>query len=132
MGDLRNKDSDDNIAALVEALLGRKLAPQEPRSSEQGSNDDYDHLSDVGVGRGLSLQEPRLLQEPRPDSPPQDIFIGAANPFAVAEALLGRQIDRHSISIAEILQNVLQTDYDEMFDMKHRSVLYAGLKLNQG
>lgn len=124
MGDLRNNESDGQVLALVEALLGRKLALQESHSSAQGSNDDYDHLSDVSVGRGLSPQGPR------PDSPPQDVFVGAANPFAVAEALLGRQIDRHSISSANILQDVLQTDYDEMFDMKHRSVLYAGLKLN--
>lgn len=123
MGDLRNKQSDDNVVALVETLLGRKLVPQDRRS--EGSSDDYDHMSDVGIGRNMNIQEPR------PDSPPDDVCVGAANPFAVAEALLGRQLERHSIYSAKILQNVLQTDYDEMFDMKHHSVLYAGLKLNE-
>jgi hypothetical protein len=123
MGDLR-KGSDDNVVALVEALLGRKIAPQEARAAQDGTN-DYDHLFDVG--RGLSLDDPQGI---RPDSPPKDVFVGAANPFAVAEALLGRQVDRHSMRSARILQNVLQTDYDEMFDMKNCSVLYAGLKLN--
>lgn len=29
------------------------------------------------------------------------------------------------------MSDALQTDYDEMFDMRYRSVLYAGLKLNE-
>lgn len=123
MSDLRNMQTDDkNVVALVEALLGRQLAGQNTRAQE--GSDDYDHLSDVSIGRQMSHNGPR------PDSPPKDVFIGAANPFAVAEALLGRQLDRHSVASAKVLQNVLQTDYDEMFDMKNRSVLYAGLKLD--
>lgn len=35
------------------------------------------------------------------------------------------------MNVARIISDVLQTDYDELFDMKHESVLYAGLKFNE-
>ncbi|QKD57687.2 uncharacterized protein FOBCDRAFT_242119 [Fusarium oxysporum Fo47] len=64
-------------------------------------------------------------------APPKDARVGAANPYSLVEALLGRNIDKFSINLAKIISNVLQTDYDELFDMKHCSVLFVGLKLNE-
>ncbi|KAH7324146.1 hypothetical protein B0I35DRAFT_449215 [Stachybotrys elegans] len=122
MGDIRNQDRDGNVIALVEAILGRKVEVPAPSTS---SAEDYDHLVDLEKHHEFSSREPR------PDPAPKDLSIGVANPYALTEALLGRQIDRHSIGTAEVLQNVLQTDYDEMFDLKHRSVLFAGIKLNE-
>ncbi|KFA52978.1 hypothetical protein S40293_09166 [Stachybotrys chartarum IBT 40293] len=123
MGDLRNMDRDTNVAALLEVLLGRKLDSQP--SAVQSSGDDYDHLVDMERDREFSGKEPR------PDGAPKNPCIGAANPYALAEALISRQLERHSMAAAEIVQSVLQTDYDELFDMKHGSVLYAGMKLDE-
>ena len=64
------------------------------------------------------------------DTAPKDMCIGAINPYALVEAILGKKIDRNSAESARIMSDVLQTDYDELFDMKYDSVLYAGLKLN--
>ncbi|KAI2640295.1 hypothetical protein GGS21DRAFT_410568 [Xylaria nigripes] len=67
---------------------------------------------------------------PSPDPKPEDVFVGCINPFALAENLIGHKIDRQSVTAIQTIQNTLQTDYEELFDMKHQSVLYAGLKLN--
>jgi hypothetical protein len=123
MGDIRNLDHNDNIVALVEAILGKRVAVEEPASPSAG--DDYDHLADMEKDQSFSKEGPQ------PDRAPKDVFIGVANPYALVEALLGRQVDRECMSVIEVMQNVLQTDYDEMFDMKYRSVLYAGMKLNE-
>lgn len=45
--------------------------------------------------------------------------------------MIGHKIDRQSITAIRIIQDTLQTDYEELFDMKHHSVLFAGLKLNK-
>ncbi|KAF4849605.1 Thiol protease [Colletotrichum siamense] len=123
MGDIRNTERDSNVLALVEAILGHKIESQ-PGSSTQSNIDEYEDLVDMSKDHDLS-------KEPRPDSPPKNPCVGAVNPYALAEALIGRKIDRESMAAAQILQNVLQTDYDELFDMRHKSVLYAGMKLNE-
>ncbi|KIW88807.1 uncharacterized protein Z519_10291 [Cladophialophora bantiana CBS 173.52] len=64
------------------------------------------------------------------DPAPKDLLIGAVNPYAFVEALIGRKMDRKSLDAPQIISDVLQTDYNELFDMKYNSVLYAGLKLN--
>lgn len=64
------------------------------------------------------------------DPAPKDMYIGAINPYALVEAILGKQINRNSAESARVMSDILQTDYDELFDMKYDSVLYAGLKLN--
>ena len=66
----------------------------------------------------------------KPDPAPKSINVGVANPYALAEAILGRPIDRKSPTAQLIVSDVLQTSYDELFDMRYNSVLYAGLKLN--
>jgi len=94
------------------------------------------------------------------EKPHHDLQVGAINPYALVEALLGMKIEhmaqcdemeqhemhpaarmfrekmreRHQAILtpekANIISDTLQCDYDELFDMKHDSVLYAGLKLN--
>jgi len=64
------------------------------------------------------------------DPAPKDMYIGAINPYALLEAILGKKFDRNSAESARVISDILQTDYDELFDMKYDSVLYAGLKLN--
>ncbi len=66
----------------------------------------------------------------QPDSPPKHLHIGAINPFALVEAILGRKMDWNDASTARILSSILQTDYEELFDMRFKSILYAGLRLN--
>ncbi|RYC78810.1 hypothetical protein BFJ63_vAg18316, partial [Fusarium oxysporum f. sp. narcissi] len=134
MGDIRSfvpdsASQNSNVLsidpyALVEALLGQKV--NKPASVGSDSlQSGYDDL-DMKIEAGL-LREGDI----RPDSPPKDVSVGAANPYLLVEALLGRNIDKFSINSAKIISNVLQTDYDELFDMKHCSVLFAGLKLNE-
>src|SRR6478735_10049463 len=109
--------------ALVEALIGQKVN----RPASVGSDSlqsGYDDL-DMNIETRLSRENMR------PDSPPKDVNVGAANPYSLVEALLGRNIDKLSINSARIISNVLQTDYHELFDMKHGSVLFTGLKLNE-
>jgi hypothetical protein len=36
----------------------------------------------------------------------------------LVEAMIGHKLDRHSTSSARIISDVLQTDYDELFDLK--------------
>lgn len=65
-----------------------------------------------------------------PDSPPRQLNVGAINPYSLCEVILGQPINRDSVSAAQTLATVLQKDYDELFDMKYGSVIYAGLKFN--
>jgi hypothetical protein len=131
---VQNRDSQANDApvgtidpyALFEALTGRKIDRRSitTPSTIDDLQSDYDDLVDAKHDYVLSDSSPK------PDDPPKNVNIGCINPYALVEALLARKIDRRSISSAQIISDVLQTDYDELFDMKYNSVLYAGLKLN--
>lgn len=116
--------------ALVQAIIA---------SSGEGNTADsdraiteYDDLTQFEV-----LPTPRLLTlrpgdgAPQPDEQPRNVRVGCTNPYALVEAILGRRIDRNSVNAATLISQVLQTDYDELFDMRHRSVLYAGLELDE-
>jgi hypothetical protein len=59
-----------------------------------------------------------------------NLNVGAINPFALTEALTGRKIDWTKKESIELMEDALETDYSELFDMKFNSPLYAGLKLN--
>ncbi|ORY70185.1 uncharacterized protein BCR38DRAFT_503387 [Pseudomassariella vexata] len=111
--------SNIDAYALFEALTGRKI--DRPLSSGAMS-EDYDVVQNENDSLG---------REPTPDSRPKDVHVGAINPYALVEAMIGHRLDRHSMSSARIISDVLQTDYDELFDLKHDSVLFAGLKLNR-
>ena len=57
--------------------------------------------------------------------------IGAINPYALTETLLGRKIDWNKKNSIKIMEDTLETPYSELFDMKFDSPLFAGLKLNK-
>ena len=58
------------------------------------------------------------------------LSIGAINPYALTETLLGRKVDWTQSESIKIMEDTLETDYSELFDMKYNSPIYAGLKLN--
>lgn len=126
---MNNKDSGANDAPLsaidpymlAEALIGRRI-DRHPNTDLQS---DYDDLVDVKHDPMLSVKGPK------PDEPPKNVHVGCINPYALVEALLGRKIDKCSLSSVRIISEVLQTDYDELFDMKYHPCLYAGLTLNE-
>ncbi len=54
------------------------------------------------------------------------------NPYALAEYISGRKIDWSQIDNApQLIENILQTPYEELFDPKFEGPLYMGLKLNK-
>lgn len=136
MGDARSIISeppkDSNVVAvdayaLVQAILGR-TAEKAKSDSDRTETLDYDDLPDLRSDMMLSTFDDR---GPRPDEQPKNVRIGCANPYALVEAMLGRRIDRNSVNASTLISQVLQTDYDELFDLKNKSVLYAGLQLNE-
>ncbi|OTA53992.1 cysteine proteinase [Hypoxylon sp. EC38] len=110
--------------ALFEALTGQKM-PDRRSMSPQTMAEDYEYVGSSDDDR------PLLGQEPSPDEPPKDVNVGCINPYALVEAMVGHKLDRHSLHTARIISDFLQTDYEELFDMKHNSILYAGLKLSE-
>lgn len=107
--------------ALFEALTGRKV---ENRAVSSSTMDEYDDLRDVRVTSG------EIGKFPDPDKEPDDVVVGAINPYALVESMVGHRLTHQSRDCARIVSDVLQTDYDELFDLKHDSILYAGLKLD--
>jgi Calpain family cysteine protease len=63
------------------------------------------------------------------DKAPENLTVGAINPFALTESLLDKKIDWTLPESFSLVSETLQTDYDELFDMKFNSPLFAGLKL---
>jgi hypothetical protein len=59
-----------------------------------------------------------------------DLKIGAINPYALTEALTGKRIDWTKKESIQLMEDALETDYNQLFDMKFNSPLFAGLKLN--
>lgn len=139
MGDARSSSvgpsRDGNLVAvdpyaLVQAILGTRS--ESILSETTRMVEGYDDLPDIHADMMLSSGNNNNKNEmPRPDQQPKNVRVGAANPYALVEAILGRRIDRNSVNSAKLISQVLQTDYDELFDMKHRSILHAGLELNE-
>ncbi|POS77446.1 hypothetical protein DHEL01_v204169 [Diaporthe helianthi] len=136
MGDARSivsePSKDSNVVAvdayaLVQAILGR-TAEKTRSDSDRTETLEYDDLPDFRSDMMLSTFDER---GPRPDQQPKNVRIGCANPYALVEAMLGRRIDRNSVNASTLISQVLQTDYDELFDLKNKSVLFAGLQLNE-
>ncbi|KAI2466407.1 cysteine proteinase [Annulohypoxylon bovei var. microspora] len=115
--------SNIDAYALFEALTGHKMDKRSIPSRTM--SEDYEDLGNE------SDDSPLLGKEPSPDEPPKDVNVGAINPYALVEAMIGHRLDRHALSTSRIISDVLQTDYEELFDLKHNSVLFAGLKLNE-
>jgi hypothetical protein len=59
-----------------------------------------------------------------------NLNVGAINPYALTEALVGRKIDWNDKNSILIMEDALETNFGELFDMKFNSPIYAGLKLN--
>ncbi|KAI9777276.1 MAG: hypothetical protein M1839_009006 [Geoglossum umbratile] len=62
--------------------------------------------------------------------PPKNLYVGAINPRALTEAILGKKIDWSDPVSTEIMTGTLETDYHELFDMKFNSPIFAGSKLS--
>lgn len=56
---------------------------------------------------------------------------GVINPYALAEVVAGRRIDWASVDGPRMLENLLATPYEELFDPKYDGPLYMGLRLNK-
>ncbi|MGH3434479.1 MAG: hypothetical protein ACRDQB_16760, partial [Thermocrispum sp.] len=57
---------------------------------------------------------------------------GVISPFALAEQVSGRRIDWASVrNVPELLEDLLQTPYGELFDPVHEGPLYTGLRLDE-
>lgn len=122
---------------LVQAILGSARKPTESDQRTETLESCYDDLPDLradmqllSTSRGWRDEPGR--GDPKPDEQPKNVRVGAANPYALVEAIIGRRIDRNSVNAANLISQVLQTDYDELFDLRNRSVLFAGLRLNEG
>lgn len=54
------------------------------------------------------------------------------NPYALAELVAGRRIPWKQIpNVPQMLEDVLQTPYEELFDPKYEGPLYIGVRLNE-
>lgn len=54
------------------------------------------------------------------------------SPYALAEQIAGRPIKWREVrNVPELLEDLLQTPYDELFDPIHKGPLYTGLRLNK-
>jgi Calpain family cysteine protease len=56
---------------------------------------------------------------------------GVINPYALAEVVTGRRIDWAATDAPRMLEDVLQTPYDELFDPVFEGPLYTGLALDE-
>lgn len=65
------------------------------------------------------------------DKAPIEMFTGVINPYALTEAITGRKFDWKDPKSYQILEETLETNYSELFDIKYNSPLYAGLELNK-
>jgi hypothetical protein len=63
------------------------------------------------------------------DQAPKEMFVGVINPYALTEAITGRKFDWKDAKSYQILEETLETNYAELFDIKFNSPLYAGLEL---
>lgn len=119
MGDIRSSagapSRDSNLVtvdpyALVQAILGSR--------SESVATDrtimDYDDMPDARFRDDDDNDDDGDRDMPVPDEQPKNVRVGAANPYALVEAILGRRIDRNSVNSANLISQVLQTDYDEL------------------
>lgn len=65
------------------------------------------------------------------DQTPKEMFVGVINPYALTEAITGRKFDWKDAKSYQILEETLETNYSELFDIKFNSPLYAGLELTK-
>lgn len=63
------------------------------------------------------------------DTAPKEMFVGAINPYALTEAITGKQFDWKNPQSIHILEETLEKNYADLFDIKNNSPLFTGLKL---
>ena len=56
--------------------------------------------------------------------------IGVSNPYALAEVMLKKKVNWKRVDSKKLLEKTLGMSYEELFDPKFKSPLYAGLKLS--
>jgi hypothetical protein len=62
---------------------------------------------------------------------PEAPLVTARNPYALAEAVLGRPVDWSAIEDRRaFVEDVLHTPYEQLFDPKHGSPIYLGFRLD--
>lgn len=61
----------------------------------------------------------------------KELNVGAINPYALTEALTGKKIDWNDPKSIQIMEDTLETNYADLFDMKNNSPIYAGLTLDK-
>jgi len=72
---------------------------------------------------------PEINLDSQPDAAQKN---GVINPYALAEYVSGRKIPWQTLDSApRLLESILQTPYEELFDPKFEGPLYLGLKLNE-
>jgi len=74
------------------------------------------------------MASPRA-ESPRTERRPKNV--GVINPYALAEAIRGTEIDWSVEDPHKVLPETLGTAYEQLFDPKHDSPLYGPLKLNR-
>ena len=68
----------------------------------------------------------------RADSPAQGQNNAVINPYALAELIAGHKIDWENLpDVPRVLEELLATPYEELFDPKYGGPLYIGLRLNE-
>ncbi|KAK9424897.1 putative Calpain catalytic domain-containing protein [Seiridium unicorne] len=74
--------------------------------------EDYDDLSDFTHYSAIG-------KEPQPDHPPEDseINVGAINPYALVEAVLGHKLDHSSTNVARVVSDYWPALYEKAFAM---------------
>lgn len=70
------------------------------------------------------------INDAQPVDPPKNLLVGCINPRALVEAVLGRTIDWADTKSSQLIVDTLKKPYEELFDPKFGSPLYAGLKLS--
>lgn len=56
--------------------------------------------------------------------------VGVSNPYALAEVILKRKVNWGRVDAQKLMEKTLGMPYEKLFDPKHESPLYAGLKLD--
>jgi Calpain family cysteine protease. len=71
--------------------------------------------------------------EPQPDDAQQAALNSAViNPYALAELVAGRKINWKTVeNRPRLLEEILQTPYEELFDPIYEGPLYIGMRLNE-
>jgi hypothetical protein len=74
-----------------------------------------------------------MFNQPKPAKSEQVVTnVGVSNPYALAELVAGQKIDWAALdNKPRVLEELLQTPYEELFDPQFEGPLFFGTKLNQ-